>query len=224
MTWFLFNGFAGKSGKTLQTYRIFIFDGAMARIRNQKNRTKKEIIIEKASLLFREKGFGATSMRDLAEEVGVEAASLYNHIQSKSDILQAICFRVANDFLSNLQAVETNDDPVLAKMETILRFHIKMMMEQFAFVYISDHEWRHLPEPYLSNFLNQRRNYRRSLSEMIAKGIAKKEIREMDPYVAVLTMLSAIGGIESWHRSGKAVSAGVVGDEMVGLLIRGLRA
>ena len=223
MTWFLFSSDAGKSGKTLQTYRIFIFGTSMARISSQKNRTKKEIIIEKASLLFREKGFGATSMRDLAEEVGVEAASLYNHIQSKSDILQAICFKVANDFLSNLETVERSPDPVLVKMEMILRFHIKMMMGNYAFVYISDHEWRHLPEPYLSNFLNQRRNYRRSLSEMIAKGVEKKEIRPIDPYVAVLTMLSAISGIESWHRSRKTVSAVEVENEMVAYLIRGLR-
>jgi AcrR family transcriptional regulator len=72
----------------------------MAKIRSKKNSSKKDIIIEKASKLFREKGFGAASMRDLAENVGVEAASLYNHIQSKSEILQAICFKVANDFLS----------------------------------------------------------------------------------------------------------------------------
>ena len=48
----------------------------MARIRNKKNSSKKDTIIEKASKLFREKGFGAASMRDLAENVGVEAASL----------------------------------------------------------------------------------------------------------------------------------------------------
>ena len=196
----------------------------MARISSQKNRTKKEIIIEKASLLFREKGFGATSMRDLAEEVGVEAASLYNHIQSKSDILQAICFKVANDFLSNLETVERSPDPVLVKMEMILRFHIKMMMGNYAFVYISDHEWRHLPEPYLSDFLNQRRNYRHSLAEIIIRGVGKKEIRETDPYVAVLTMLSAISGIESWHRSRKTVGSTAVENEMVAFLIRGLSA
>ncbi|MEO6963181.1 MAG: helix-turn-helix domain-containing protein, partial [Puia sp.] len=53
----------------------------MARIRSKKNSSKKDVIIEKAARLFLEKGFGAASMRDLAEHVGVEAASLYNHIQ-----------------------------------------------------------------------------------------------------------------------------------------------
>src|SRR5580693_10128754 len=138
----------------------------MAKIQNKKNGTKKEVIIEKASKLFREKGFGAASMRDLAEHVGVEAASLYNHIQSKSEILQAICFRVANEFMTNLEMVEGSHQPTLKKMEAIIRLHIRMMLDQYEYVYIADHEWRRLPEPYLSNFLNQRRSYRKRLGEI----------------------------------------------------------
>jgi TetR/AcrR family transcriptional regulator, cholesterol catabolism regulator len=195
----------------------------MAKIQSRKNSTKKDVIIEKASKLFREKGFGAASMRDLAETVGVEAASLYNHISSKSEILQAICFKVANDFLSHLEAVEASGEPILKKLELIIRFHIRMMMNEYEFVYISDHEWRHLPEPYLSNFLNQRRNYRRSLSDLVAKGIERGEMKPIEPYVAVLTMLSAISGIESWHRSRKTIGPEVLENNMVKYLIEGLK-
>jgi AcrR family transcriptional regulator len=195
----------------------------MARIRSKKNSSKKDTIIEKASKLFREKGFAAASMRDLAEHLGVEAASLYNHIQSKSEILQAICFKVANDFLSHLEAVQVSREPILKKLELIIRFHIRMMMDQYEFVYISDHEWRHLPEPYLSNFLNQRRNYRRSLSELVARGTERGEIKPIEPYVAVLTMLSAISGIESWHRSRKTIAADILENNMVTYLIEGLK-
>ncbi|HMH33541.1 MAG TPA: TetR/AcrR family transcriptional regulator [Puia sp.] len=195
----------------------------MAKIRGRKNSSKKDIIIEKASKLFREKGFGAASMRDLAEHVGVEAASLYNHIQSKSEILQAICFKVANEFISHLDAVEASAQPTLQKMEMIIRFHIRMMLDKYEFVYISDHEWRHLPEPYLSNFLNQRRSYRKSLSDIIERGIANGEIKTMEPYVTVLTILSAISGIESWQRSRKQISAETLESNMVRYLIDGLK-
>jgi AcrR family transcriptional regulator len=195
----------------------------MAKIRSKKNSTKKEVIIEKASKLFREKGFGAASMRDLAEHVGVEAASLYNHIQSKAEILQAICFRVANEFISHLDAVEASNQPVLKKMEMIIRFHIRMMMDQYEYVYISDHEWRHLPEPYLSNFLNQRRSYRKSLADLLEEGISREEIKNIDPYVAILTILSAISGIESWQRSRKHITADVLENNMVKYLIEGLK-
>ena len=195
----------------------------MAKIQSKKNTTKKEIIIEKAARLFREKGFGAASMRDLAETVGVEAASLYNHIQSKSEILQAICFKVANAFISHLETIEMSSEPTLKKMETIIRLHIRMMLEQYEFVYISDHEWRHLPEPYLSNFLNQRRSYRKRLGDIIEEGINKNEMKNIEPYVAVLTILSAISGIESWQRSRKSTSAETLEANMIKYLIEGLK-
>jgi AcrR family transcriptional regulator len=195
----------------------------MAKIQSKKNTTKKEIIIEKAARLFREKGFGAASMRDLAETVGVEAASLYNHIQSKSEILQAICFKVANEFISHLEKIEMSGEPTLKKMETIIRLHIRMMLEQYEFVYISDHEWWHLPEPYLSNFLNQRRSYRKRLGDIIEEGIHKNEMKDIEPSVAVLTILSAISGIESWQRSRKSINAETLESNMVKYLIEGLK-
>jgi AcrR family transcriptional regulator len=195
----------------------------MAKIQGRKNSTKKEVIIEKASRLFREKGFGAASMRDLAEHVGVEAASLYNHIRSKSEILQTICFKVANEFMTNLESLESSPQPTLKKMEAIIRLHIRMMLDQYEFVYIADHEWRHLPEPYLSNFLNQRRNYRKRLGDILEDGIAKGEIKPIDPYTAVLVILSAISGIDSWQRSRKSSSAETLETNMVKYLIEGLK-
>jgi len=195
----------------------------MAKIQSKKNGTKKEVIIEKASKLFREKGFGAASMRDLAEHVGVEAASLYNHIQSKSEILQTICFKVANEFMTNLEKLESSPQSTLKKMEDIIRRHIRMMLDQYEFVYIADHEWRHLSEPYLSNFLSQRRSYRKRLGNIIEDGIQKGEMKNIEPYVAVLTILSAISGIDSWQRSRKNTSAEDLESNMVKYLIEGLK-
>ena len=195
----------------------------MAKIQSRRNSTKKEVIIEKASKLFREKGFGAASMRDLAEHVGVEAASLYNHIQSKSEILQTICFKVANEFMTNLEVVEASNQSTLKKMETIIRLHIRMMLDQYEYVYIADHEWRHLPEPYLSNFLNQRRSYRKRLADIIEDGTAKGEMKPFDPYTAVLVILSAISGIDSWQRSRKSTTAEALESNMVRYLIEGLK-
>ncbi|MBA2250075.1 MAG: TetR/AcrR family transcriptional regulator [Chitinophagaceae bacterium] len=195
----------------------------MPRILTTKHGTKKGVITKKASRLFKEKGFSATSMRDLAEAIGVEAPSLYNHFGSKNEILQEICFRIANLFNTHLNEVEMHIQPDLAKIETIIRFHINMMLNEYESVYVSDHEWKHLPEPYLSNFKNQRRGYRARLAEIIMAGIKNKELKKVDPYVAVLTILSAIGGIEIWRLSKKNTDAKLLEQNMVAILIHGLK-
>jgi AcrR family transcriptional regulator len=195
----------------------------MAKIKSKNNGTKKETIIDAAAQLFYKKGFSATSMRDLAKHVGVEAASLYNHIQSKSEILQEICFEIANIFTANIEQVDSSEQLSINKVEALLRFHIKQMVNHYENVYISDREWKHLTDPYLSNYQNQRRIYRKRFALIIEEGIQKKEIKRMDAPTAVLIMLHAISGIESWHRSKKKLSAELLEENMVMILIEGLR-
>jgi AcrR family transcriptional regulator len=195
----------------------------MGKIIAGKNGSKKDVITRKASALFRKKGFPATSMRDIAEAIGIEAPSLYNHIESKNEILKDICFRIAKSFTDYLREVELSPKSNLSKIESIIRFHISMMIEEYESVYISNHEWKHLPEPFLSDFMNRRRNYRSRLAAILQKGIDKKEIRPVNSYVSVLTILSAINGIEGWQKSGKKVDAKLLEENMIKILIEGLR-
>jgi TetR/AcrR family transcriptional regulator, cholesterol catabolism regulator len=189
----------------------------------RKRASKKGLILRKAAAMFREKGFAATSMRDLAEAVGIEAASLYNHIRSKNEILEAICFDVANVYNTNMDAIESSGQKSITKVENLLRFHIKQMVENYEEVYVADREWKHLEDPYLSNFQTQRRNYRKKFAAIIDEGINKGEIRKIDAATAVLIMLHAVSGIESWHRSTAKISAEELEDNMLAIMIDGLR-
>ena len=52
--------------------------------------SRKDEIIKTAAKLFKEKGYSAVTMRDIATAMGMKAASLYNHIKSKQEILKEI--------------------------------------------------------------------------------------------------------------------------------------
>lgn len=195
----------------------------MAKIKSNRTSTRKDVIISKAAILFREKGYSATSMRDLAEHVGVEAASLYNHISSKAEILQEICFRVATNFMTHIEEVEQSKRSEIEKIEAILRYHIKMMIERYEEVYVSDREWKHLTDPYLSNMQGQRRAYRQRIGKIIEDGIQKGEIKKIDAPTAVLIMLHAVSGIESWHRSKRKIEGDQLENSMVEILVGGLQ-
>lgn len=195
----------------------------MAKIKSNSSNTRKDIIIAKAARLFREKGYSATSMRDLAEHVGVEAASLYNHIKSKAEILQEICFKTANRFMEHITEVEKSEQSSLKKLEAILRFHIRQIITHYEEAYVMDREWKHLTDPYLSNMQSQRRSYRQRIAAIIEEGIRREEIKNIDAPTAVLIILHAVSGIESWHRSVKRISAEMLEDNMVMILVEGLK-
>ena len=196
----------------------------MARISRKKTSTRKASISVAAARLFREKGFSATGMRDLALEVGMEAASLYNHIRSKSELLQEICFRIAFTFTAQLDELEKDESlSSLEKLEAVLRFHIRMWVDTLDDVLVTNNESRYLEEPYLSAFLNERRVYVRRLEHIIEEGMGKGEIRPIEPYAVVLTLMSAVRGIEFWHRTKKNVSAQQLEESMVANLVGGLK-
>lgn len=194
----------------------------MAKILAHKNTTKKEVIIQSAAQLFKTKSYKSASMRELAEALGVEAPSLYNHILSKSELLQEICFKVGNKFTLQIEMTRQSNAPTISKIEGIIRFHIKTMLENFDEVYVANHEWKHLQEPYLGDFLSIRRNYEKSLVALVETGIEKNEIKKINPYVAVLTILSAVRGLEFWQRNKKNISQEVLEDDMVNHLLNGI--
>jgi AcrR family transcriptional regulator len=195
----------------------------MARIKTNKDISRKEVILKASAALFREKGYRAASMRDLAVKVGVEAASLYNHIRSKAELLHDICFDVANIFTENIIEVEASAQTPIKKIESLLRFHIMQMVDNFEEVYVADREWRYLDEPYLSNYQNQRRSYRRRFAAIIDEGIKQGEINNIDASTAVLIILHAVSGIESWHRSKQKINGEELTENMLTILIEGVR-
>jgi AcrR family transcriptional regulator len=194
----------------------------MAKIQTGKNSSKKEVIIKKAASLFKTKSYSASSMRELADVVGVEAPSLYNHIGSKSELLQEICFKIGSQFTEQIENIRNSDKNMVAKIEAVIRFHIEIMAENFDEVYVANHEWKHLEEPYLTDFLTIRRSYEKSLMNFIEEGIEKKEIKPVNAYVTVLTILSAVRGLEFWQRNKKNVSLQVLENDMVNQLLNGI--
>ena len=195
----------------------------MAKIRVLRNGSKRDVITSKAAALFRKKGFNATSMRELALSIGVEAPSLYNHIGSKSEILQIICFRIANEFTEHFQELEQRKHSIVVKIEGLIRFHIHMMLDEFDEVFVANHEWKHLEDPYLSNFLNQRKLYESRMINLIRAGIKNNELKNIHPHVAVLTILSAVRGLEFWQRHKKELDPVELENNMVEHLLNGLK-
>jgi AcrR family transcriptional regulator len=195
----------------------------MGKIKPTDNNSKREFIIGHAARLFKEKGYKAASMRELAAVVGVEAASLYNHIESKNDLLEAICMNVANRYTSHISDLENQPGPVIDKIENLLRFHVREMMDNYEEVYVTDHDWRNMDEPHLSEYREMRRNYRQRFAAVVQQGVDNKEIKAVDANSAVMIFINAIGAVDQWHRIVHKVNRNDLEENIITILVDGIR-
>ncbi len=186
-------------------------------------KTKHKHLKNIAQNLFKEKGFAATSMRDLANEANMGVASLYNHISSKEDILQEICFRIANEFFETLQEGDTHIKlSPDQKLDLAIKGHVKVIINNIDATAVFMNEWKHLTEPSLSEFIVLRNKYERSFVKIIKSGIKDGIFQKIKPKFAALTILSALNGIYDWYKPSGKMTQEEIGENLSKLLIKGL--
>lgn len=186
-------------------------------------KTKKQIIIEEAATLFREKGYSATTMRDIAAKVGVEAASLYNHITSKEQILSKICFSLAENYTTQMNIIISTDESSIDKIKELLFLHVEINAMSSPLASVMNDEWRHLSEPERGEFLEKRRTYENQFISIIEQGIADGSLVVMDAKIALYTMLSSIRWLQHWYHANRDMEVESVKDTIVGLLLNGIQ-
>ena len=194
----------------------------MAKIKTITNGSIKDMILINAAELFRKKGFAAASVRELAEALGIEAPSLYNHIGSKAELLQEICFEVAKDYTAHMEEVIISKKNAAQKTADIIRFHVRKLSTDFDKVFVSEHEWKRLPQKNLEEFLAQRKLYEKNMIDIIKDGIEKKLFKNILPSIAVLAILSAVRGLELRQRHKNEFTIEELEETMVEHLLHGI--
>jgi TetR/AcrR family transcriptional regulator, cholesterol catabolism regulator len=193
----------------------------MERITLAKPLTRKDQIRQKAQTLFRERGYRATSMRDLAETLGIEAASLYNHISSKEELLQQICFAMAGEFFEAIEPVVGSLLEPKEKLRAALEAHLGVISANADASAVFLHEWRHMGEPFLNDFKLMRRRYEKLFRAIIEEGIAQNVFRAMDAMIATRTLLSGTNWTYETHRSHGKLAVEHL-REIAGILLEGI--
>lgn len=180
-------------------------------------------IIEIAAKLFKIKGFTATTMRDIAEQVGMEAASMYNHIKSKDEILQAICFKISNEYISQLNTIENQIKSPVEKIKELIRLHVRIIITDIDSISVANNEWKHLSEDALTAFKDARRDYEQRFAKIIEAGIAAGELQPVNVSVALFTILSAVRWVELWYKNDRDISPEILEENIISLLMNGLQ-
>jgi AcrR family transcriptional regulator len=185
--------------------------------------TRKEEIRNAAARLFGEKGFAASSVRDIAQAVGLGAASLYNHMDSKDELLRSICFRCAEIFSSGMDSIDASTLNPLEKIERLIRLHIDIALHDKSSVTVFNDEWKHLQEPYLSTFLQMRRTYESNYLRIIRQGMDAQLVAKRDPMLIYQVILSSLRWLHQPGVKKLKGSESEITEQIIAVLIKGIR-
>lgn len=188
------------------------------------NLSRKEQVIRSAAELFKEKGYAASSMRDLAQKLGIEAASLYSHIKSKEEILQTLCFDMAAEFRDSLDKVEKQNVSASEKLSMGIIGHVNVMARDLTASAVFMNEHRHLSNPHLRDFLLLRINYINRFKAIIEQGVASGEFkRNIDTKLAVMTLFSSLNWMPMWYSPEGSIEPKELGQQLANMLVNGLK-
>ncbi len=185
---------------------------------------RKEQIEQTATNLFRTRGFAATSMRELAQSLGMEAASIYAHIRSKEEILQKICFRLADDFFAGFREAVNQPGPVTEKLQAAIAAHVQVITENLAAATVFQTEWRHLSEPYLSQIIQLQEEYEVNFRELLQAGQASGEFDIAETPLTARALLASLNGLAQWYKPQGQLTPTEIVASFSHLFLRGIAA
>jgi AcrR family transcriptional regulator len=188
------------------------------------NISRKKQVIRSAAELFKEKGYAASSMRDLAQKLGIEAASLYSHIKSKEEILRTLCFDMATEFRASLDKVENLKVPASERLTRGIIGHVEVMAKDLTSSAVFMNEHRHLSDPYLRDFLLLRINYINRFKKIIDAGVQSGEFKKnIDTKLAVMTLFSSLNWMPLWYSPDSTINPNELGRQLAEMLVNGLK-
>lgn len=183
--------------------------------------TRKEQIVKTAAKLFKEKGYSAVTMRDLAAEMGIKAASLYNHITSKQDILKEIIISLAEEFTHGMNTIKSSNSNSLYKLKQIIALHVDITSNNTYGMASLNNDWMHL-EDQLDYYLELRHNYEDNFREILKEGILSGIIVEMNPETMLFSILSTLRSLYLWIPKKEDLNTFKLSQELSQVLINGI--
>jgi AcrR family transcriptional regulator len=179
-------------------------------------------ICRTAAQMIRDRGFGATSVNDIARAIGITKAGLYHHITSKEALLaEVLSFgmdQVEAEVVAPAKAVEDPEE----RLRLLVSRHARIVTRAHGAVTQLVDEVHHLPPAARRRISKRMRAYfdllRGTLLELKASG----RLGGVDPTVAAFSILGMIHWLPRWFQQGRRLTASRVADEIASMALGGL--
>src|SRR5574340_793077 len=186
-------------------------------------RPREAELHEAATRLFRERGFHATSMQDLAEALGMNRGSLYHYIEAKDDLLWAIVSEALARLDAAVRPALEADGPAGRRLEQAIDAHLAFAAAHGDELAVIQIELRSLSPDRQAEIIERRDAYEAAWRRVIETGIMAGELRPADVALTTIAILSACNWFTQWFRADGPLSAEEVGAHFAHLFLDGLR-
>jgi len=182
----------------------------------------KEQILEVSAQIFRQKGFHATSMQDIADAVNLQKASLYHHVSSKQEILLALLDKALDMLTERLQVVIEKDMPADEKLHLAMQTFLEALNERHDLVSVLLLEHRSLDEEFHTRHIVRRDRFERLWRDLIQEGMDSGKFQVIDPALTARALLGVMNWTVTWYRPSGPLAMEAISNHLANLFLFGL--
>jgi AcrR family transcriptional regulator len=157
-------------------------------------------LIRAAGHLFREKGYDATTIRDIAAAVGMRSGSPFYHFRSKQEMLKAVVLEGMLSALATIEAVAARRLGPRETFQALIRAHLDIILRSGGdFAPVLLHEWRSLSDESRAEIVATKDRYE-GIWQKALKDLKKAGFIRDDSSLARLLIFGSINWTAQWYR------------------------
>ncbi|MCI0519897.1 MAG: TetR/AcrR family transcriptional regulator [Chloroflexi bacterium] len=183
----------------------------------------RDEILEAAAQIFRQKGFHAASMQDIAQAVNLQKASLYHHVTSKQDILLALLDRALDMLIQQIEAILVQPFSADQKLRLAIHAYLHTMLEYSDLAAVLLLEYRSLEPQFHAQHMPRRDRFERLWRDLIQSGMEQGVFECGDAALAARAVLGVLNWTITWYRPGGALSPEDIAGQYAGMFLNGIK-
>jgi len=173
-------------------------------------------LLKVAAKIFARKGYDATSLQDIAEELGILKGSLYYYIKTKDDLLCHLLSSAHKQGLQNIESIAAGPGNAIERLAAMIRRHVQYVCTDRDRTAVYLHERKRLSPEQRAQHLGDEHAYRHYFQAVLADGQAEGLVRQdIDIKLTALCLLSSLNSTYQWYKPSGEFAAVAVGETFV---------
>lgn len=185
-------------------------------------KSRYDDLLQVATELFSEMGYERTTVRIIAERLGIQSGSLYSHISGKEEVLKRIVLFVGADFISRVERVRAQGGPPVDVLRAMCRAHLDVLHDHQEAVTVYFNEWHKLDPAAREEIVALRARYEDHFLELVEAGIEQGVFAARSPGDVVLLLLSGLNWTYKWYRRDGNRTPQDIADGLLDVVLNGL--